>query len=129
MVKRDDKSNPQFTAVQLLFFFFFFCSDYPCYQKVCCLQIGIDSSDFVKAEVRCVCEPVGRLDGHDIEPGACKRPLFKPSLLLLEVTGVTLELWKPCLPETPVLRQWLNGCFLSTTLYQHEKKTRVPLLG
>lgn len=31
---------------------------------------------------------------------------------------MTLELWKPCLPETPVFRLWLGGCFLSTTWYK-----------
>lgn len=72
--------------------------------------------------VRCVGEPVGRVEGRDIELGARELGLFKPSLLLLEVTWVTLELWKPCLPETPVLRQWLNGCFLSSTLYQAAEK-------
>ena len=41
---------------------------------------------------------------------------------------MTLELWKPCLPETPVFRLWLAGCFLLTILYKPEKNELCILL-
>lgn len=62
----------------------------------------------------CVHEPVGLLFVHDSEPGMWELVSSNPRCSC-RGRRVTLELWKPCLPETPVFRLWLGGWLLSAT--------------
>lgn len=64
-------------------------------------------------------EPVGLLFVHDSEPGMWEL-VFSNPCCSCRGHRVTLELWKPCLPDTPVFRLWVVCCFLSTTWYLRE---------
>lgn len=62
----------------------------------------------------CVHEPVGLLFVHDSEPGMWELVSSNPRCSCWGCR-VTLEPWKPCLPEPPVFRLWLGGWFRSAT--------------
>lgn len=55
--------------------------------------------------------------GRDSELGMCELVCANPRCSC-QGHGVTLELWKPCLPQTPVFWLWLGDRFISTTKHK-----------